>query len=86
MKAEEIVKKYCIHQGYGNFSVKEDKLIDAITSYAEQQAKEFGEWLENSDWEFYDSTAKGHIYKSMDYSERKTMTEIYKIWKEEQKP
>jgi hypothetical protein len=43
----------------------------------------WGAWLLNTDFEFYDSTTNGDVYKSKKYSERKTIKEIYGIFLEE---
>lgn len=45
----------------------------------------FGEWLLNTDFEYYDNTSSGSIYKSKKYSERKTMKQIFDIFLEETK-
>ena len=43
-------------------------------------AVKFGEWLLNTDFEYYDDTVSGSIYKSKKYPERKTMKEIFDIF------
>ena len=82
MKAEDFVKNH--FKG-----IEDDTYYPAIVAiaegFAEQQAKEFAEWIIKQHYSFHDDTSDGIIYvtRKNGYNEYSTIDKLYKKWKEE---